>query len=165
MVRGDFHGSLIAGHGFVELSLLPENRAKIAVRRGVIWSEFQGTPETRCRFVELSLLFQYDAKIVVRFHAVRPQLQGPLVAGFRLVEPVQGPIGFTQVGVKAGIVRIRFNGAANAVNRGLVPALLMGDQPEKMPCVRVIRLGFENLTVDLLRSLKLTSPMVLNSPR
>ena len=71
---------LILGDRLSELALLGEYHAQIAISRGVVGSDLQGTPVGRGSVVALARLTERTSQIVIRLGIVRPKFQGPAIA-------------------------------------------------------------------------------------
>ena len=78
---------------------------------------------------------------------------------------MQGPICASQVVVEGSHVLFQSDRPLNVLDGSLVLADLVGNHAEKMDGVGVIRLGGENLPIDLLGSLQPAALMVLDGSR
>ena len=75
------------GRRFVQLSLLLQNVAQVAVGSGEVRRQFERPAEEHGRFVRFSLVLQGVAQVVVGLGVIGLELQGPAVSGQGLLQP------------------------------------------------------------------------------
>ena len=114
------------------------------------------------RFVELALLLQGVAQIVLGGGGVRPEFQCPTEAGHRFAQAAQGHQGIAQIEMVGNGSPIQANCPTNAFDGNRVFARLVGNHSEEMDGVGMVRLGGEDLPVDLLGRLQPASLVVLD---
>ena len=155
-----FQRPLPAGDRVVELSLFLEGSAQVVMRIDVVRLQLQCPAAADDRFLQLPLVPQGDAQVVVRLGIIRFQLQRLLVAGDRLGNSAQGGIRQPQVVVEGRHVPIQPDGPSYVFNGNFVFSRLRSNHAQKMERIGMIRLGRENLPVDLLGSLQPAGLMV-----
>ena len=111
-----------------------------------------------------ALVLESDAEIIVSVGEVGFQLQGTAVASDRFGNPAQGAIGLAQVVVIGGGV-LQGDRTFNVSDGRLVLARLVSDHAEKVHRIGVVRLGREDLPIDLPGRLQPAGLMVLEGDR
>jgi hypothetical protein len=85
------------------------------------------------------------------------------VAADRIVHPPKPAIRLSEIGVIGGNPSIDSNRPADQLDRGFVLTPLMGDQPEKVNCARVLGIDGKCLAIKRLGLGQATRLMKLNS--
>ena len=115
--------------------------------------------------VQLPLDLERIAQVVVCRDVVRLQFQCPAVAADGLVQLALGRQRIAQVGMKDSIGSLQLDRPSDMLGGDRVLAHLAGDDSKQVERIGMIRLGGENLAVDLLGSLKSPLLMVPDSNR
>jgi hypothetical protein len=97
----------IGRFSLVQLALLKEDIAEIAVSWGIIGRNGHDPPEHRCGLVRLALTLEGDAESVIGAGVIGPDLQNSAVESFRLGQPPGSMVGngLLQRGFELGGVR------------------------------------------------------------
>lgn len=138
-------------HGLFEAALLAEHDGEIVVRVRIIGAQRQRALERRPRLVPPALLVQRMAEPMKRRGILRGERHGLAAVLDRLVVTADRLIGHGDVGVKIRQLRIECDRPADQLDRGRVPAGLVGDDAEEMQAVGVVRIDIEHLPVEPLR--------------
>jgi hypothetical protein len=92
--------------------------------------------------------FRFDAEVVVRLRAIRPQRQRSQIRRDGLVRAVERREGGAQVRVEVPGLRLELDGPAQRLDRDLVLAFLVGEEPELVVGFGVVRPLGEDLAID-----------------
>jgi hypothetical protein len=165
IVKSSLAGHLrdrIAGdrYGLVEPAVLLEECSKIHVRGDARGIAANGLAILRDRFIDLANIAQRQRKVAVRGRVARvePQRHAALLDRRRCVSAQ--PQHFREIGMKVRARRDR-NRLPKHVDRWHPPAIRVQKMREQMHGAHVMRIVLQNLSIERLRLLQMSHPMVL----
>ena len=110
-----------------------------------------GTLGTLQPCLEQALIVQRAGEITVRHAIIGVEPDRPSVAGHRLSHPAHVPQGVAEVQMRfRQVIQFR-EGAANQLDRRRELSLLIGDEPEKVQRLGMLRVSFQRLAIERLR--------------
>ena len=90
------------------------------------------------------------------------QLQGPMETRLGFVETAHHAVGFAEIGVSGGVVRLQRQRLPDAIHREFMAPHLMCDDSQVMPRFRVARRRRQDLTIERLRVAETSGLMMLD---
>ena len=153
----------IAAYRLREFPLVFQDIAEIAIGVGIIGLQTHGLLEAADRLVEAALIAQGNAEVVVRRGKIRPQLQGLVVMGNRLVELALIAQSHRQIAVRGGKRWIQAQSLLDVNDRQVVLANLLSDHTEEMQGIGVARIDLQNLAIEHLGLVQITSLVIVDS--
>lgn len=143
--------------GIVNVPLIKKRQPQGVMNIREIWFETQCFATLRYSFFQPPQSPERHRQIGVRLHLVRCQFDCLSQYSFSFVEPAQPQkrraqiiVDLTNDGAKIRICRQNGNGIANQLHRHVMPSHLMGQQPQQVQGIGVIRLYLENLPIQYL---------------
>ena len=140
-----------ADRRFVRALLAVQQHAEVVVRVRVLGIDANGVAIRRFRFDRLAFRPQDDAEVVVRVGVARLERDRAPVGGDRVVELEPVLQDDAEIAVPVRAIGLELEASLDQRDRLLAPRLLVGEHAGEVQRVGVVRCGFEDAAVDLVR--------------
>ena len=172
VIRLERKGTFVMRYGVIDSVLRYERDAQIIVDTGRVRVEDEGAFVMRHGVIDPALIIEKDAQVVMSLHIIRVEGQGALVMRHGVVDPALGLEGITQMVVIGRIVFPELDRLTDQFDGYVRTATLMGEEPEQLQPVGMLRLDRRDHPEELSNLNRATSLMMpfsvikhsLNSP-
>ena len=160
IVRLQFDCPAVAGDCFVQLPLVLQSIAQVAVRSGVVGFEAQGRLIMRHRFNQLTIFLKGNAQVAVRIGEVGLEAQGRLILGYCVCQLSLSLQSIAQVVMKGRFGGSNSDRLVDVLDRLIHFASLTGHHPQQMKGIGIAGVHLQDLPRDRFRLLQVAQLMV-----
>lgn len=137
------------GNGPIEIPHIAQGMAKIPERFRKMGAKGNRFLACGDGFLELAELSQDIAEIAVSFGQIGIERNGLLASGNGLIESARAAEDAAEIGVRFGRIRAEGDRAINQIRRHVELPRLLGQQTEELDGFEMIRLLFQDLSINL----------------
>ena len=158
----DGEGLVVACHGLLQLPKVTERTAKVIMRLGEIELDGEGLTVAGNGLIQLPQFPECIAKIVMRLGVISLDGEGIVIACHGLIQPPQFFERIAKVVMRLGVIGLDGEGLRDEFNGDLTLTYLMGGHTKQMQGDRVIGVGLQYLSINVLSVRQATRIVVLH---